>query len=44
MAMGKQSAAFREQRNDASVLFRRLIESAAEAVLFVSIERKKKAV
>lgn len=42
MALGKQSAAFREQHNDLSVLLRRLIESAAEAVLFVSVQRKKK--
>lgn len=35
---------YAQQRNDASVLFRRLIESAAEAVLFVSVERKQKAV
>lgn len=42
MAMGKQSAVFTQQRNDVSVLFRRLIESAAQAVLFVSVERKKK--
>lgn len=35
---------FTQQRNDGSVLFRPLIEIATEAVLFVSLERKQKAV
>lgn len=39
---GGQSAAYREQHGDVSVLSRRLIESAAEAVLFVSVQRRTK--
>ncbi len=42
MAMGKQPAAFTEQHNALCVLLPRLFESAAEAVLFVSVQRKKK--
>lgn len=42
MAMGKQPAACREQHNGLSVLLCRLIESAAEAVSFVSVQRKKR--
>lgn len=41
MATWKQPAVFRQQHNDPSVLSRRLIESAAEAVLFVSVQRKR---
>lgn len=41
MAMGKQPAVFTERHNNLSVLSRRLMETAAEAVLFVSVQRKE---
>ena len=39
--MWKQPVVFREQHNGPSVLSRRLIESAAEAVLFVSVKNNE---